>query len=87
MPTTPTCPAPGMSQDLKNKLAAEQTAQAARAAARAAVELAERTWLPDDQLDRLDDDGLAAEARLRDVKVAPTRKQTIRALTQARTKP
>jgi hypothetical protein len=87
---TPTVPAPGMGQDLKNKLAAAQTAAAAKAAARAAIALAERRWMPDDQLDGLDDDGLAAEARLRGVDFdrppATTRKQRIRALTAARTK-
>jgi hypothetical protein len=86
---TPTVPCPGMGQDLKNRLAAEQTTRAAKAAARAAIEAAERCWMADDQLDGLDDDGLAAEARLRhfDPGDPPApRKQLIRALKAARTK-
>jgi hypothetical protein len=77
-----------MGQDEKNRLGAAQTAKAAKAAARAAVELAERRWFPDDQLSGLDDDGLAAEARLRGVELPSnaTRKQTVRALVSARTK-
>ena len=85
---TPTVPDPGMGQDRKNELAAANNARLEKEAARAAVELAERRWFPDDQLAALDDDGLAAEARLRGVTVAPdaTRKQTLRALCAARTK-
>jgi hypothetical protein len=85
---TPTLPAPGMGQDQKNKLAAAETARQAKLAARAAVLLAERRWMPDDQLGTLDADGLAAEARLREVDLAEgaTRSQAIRALTAARTK-
>jgi hypothetical protein len=77
-----------MGQDEKNRLGAAQTARAAKAAARAAVELTERRWMADDQLDHLDDDGLAAEARLREVELPAhaTRKQIVRALCSARTK-
>jgi hypothetical protein len=86
VPSAPTVPAPGMGQDQKDRLAAAQTARLAKEAAAAAIELAERRWMPDDQLDQLDDDGLAAEARLRGLGDLPTKRTAaLRALRAART--